>query len=70
MGLQLVLQKSLVMFTKKLGEFWVKIRGVFCKHNGKIFCTYRSFLLLYLTKKQKQGRKSVKMPLTFFLLPI
>jgi hypothetical protein len=55
------LQKNIVMFTKKLWEF-------FCEHNGENFGTNRTIWFPFLTKKRKQGKKSVKIPLTFFLL--
>jgi len=57
-GAQLGLKKNLVMFTKKLWEF-------FCKHNGGNFGKYRPIWFSFLTKKE-QGKKRVKMSLTFF----
>jgi hypothetical protein len=69
------------MFTKKLGELWMKTRGVsgensgsfglklwefFCEHNGGIFGKYRTIWFSFLTKQQEHGKKSVKMYLTFF----
>jgi hypothetical protein len=41
----------------------------FCEHNGENFGNTHPNLFLFLTKKQKQGKKSVKMLLTFFLSP-
>jgi hypothetical protein len=51
----------------KRREFFQKRREFFCEQKGKNFGNNRIVLFLCLTKKQEQGKKSVKMLLTFFV---